>query len=56
MASLTTTQAEADVRAFAAEFPTANTLAALAYCESGRLTWGQVADLFAKSLSKAMAA
>lgn len=48
--------AESDVRAFAAQFPTANVKAALAYCESGRLTWEQVADLFARSLAAGLAA
>ncbi len=46
---------EADVRAFADEFPSPNVLAAVAYCESGRLTWAQVYDLFHTSLLKAMA-
>jgi hypothetical protein len=48
--------AESDVRAFAQQFPTPNVKAALAYCVSGRLTWEQVADLFAKSLAAGMAA
>jgi hypothetical protein len=55
MAALTTTQAEADVRAFAQQFPTPNTLRALALCESGRITWEQVAALFARSLGAALA-
>lgn len=48
-------QAELEVRVFAAEFPTANVLAALAHCESGRLGWVPVRDLLAKSLASAIA-
>lgn len=46
--------AESEVRAFAAEYPTPHTLAALAYCESGRLTWDAVAELFRQSLITAI--
>jgi hypothetical protein len=46
--------AERDVRAFAAEFPTAQTLRAVALCESGRLSWLSVAELFARSLGSAL--
>lgn len=41
---------ESQVREFAAEFNTPNVRRALALCESGRLTWEQVAKLFAASL------
>ena len=51
--SLATTT-EADVRMFAATYPTPNTLRALALCESGRLAWDDVAALFARSLRDAM--
>lgn len=47
--------AEADVRAFALQFPTANVAAALAHCESGRLSWEAVRDLFARSLEAGLA-
>jgi hypothetical protein len=45
------TAAEADARAFAAEFPTPNTLRAIALCEAGILSWSEVAALFARSLA-----
>jgi hypothetical protein len=51
----TISQAEADVRAFAEQFPTPNVKAALAHCESGRLAWEKVASLFARSLSAGLA-
>lgn len=50
-----TTAAERDVRKFAEQFPTPNTLRALALCESGRLSWESVADLFAQSLRAGLA-
>jgi hypothetical protein len=53
--STTTRSAESDVRAFAQQFPTANVLRALALCESGRLDWQPVADLFARSLAAGLA-
>jgi len=56
MTATTTSQVELDVRAFAAQFPTPNVLAAVAYCESGRLTWGQVYDLCREALSAGLAA
>lgn len=46
---------EADVRAFAEQFPTPNVKAALAYAESGRLTWAQVAGLARKALAAGLA-
>lgn len=53
---LSATQAELDCRAFAQQFPTPNVRAAIAHCESGRLAWEQVANLFAKSLAAGVAA
>lgn len=48
-------QVEADVRAFARQFPTANVQRAVALCESGRLTWEQVHGLFHKALGAGLA-
>ena len=56
MATTLTAQVETDVRAFAQQYPTANVLRAVALCESGRLTWTQVYDLFRKSLAAGLAA
>lgn len=55
MALSTTTQAEADVRDFARQFPTPNVQRALALCESGRLEWEAVAGLAREALAKALA-
>jgi len=55
MATTQPTTHEADVRAFAREFPTRNVLLAVSYCERGDLTWAQVHDLFCKSTAKALA-
>jgi hypothetical protein len=46
--------AEQDVRAFAAEFSTPQVRRALALCESGRLAWDDVAELFRQSLGSAL--
>jgi hypothetical protein len=46
---------EQDCRAFAAEFPTPNTLRAIALCEAGTLRWEQVAEIFRASLAKGLA-
>lgn len=46
--------AEADVRAFAAEYPTPNVRRAVALCESGELAWSDVAALFCRSLESAL--
>lgn len=48
------TTAEAEVREFARLYPTPNVLEALAHCESGRLPWDKVRDLFARSLGAAL--
>jgi hypothetical protein len=56
MALYTTTQAEADVRDFAQQFPTPNVQRALALCESGRLSWEDVAGLAREALAKGLAA
>lgn len=51
MAAYTTATAEElAVRDFAAAYPTPNVLRALALCESGDLTWGEVVPLFTKAL------
>jgi hypothetical protein len=47
---------EQDVREFAAQFPTPNTLRALALCEAGTLTWAQVAEIFRSSLAEGLEA
>lgn len=44
----------AECLAFAKQFPTFNVAAAIAYAESGRLTWEQVYGLFQKSLGRAL--
>lgn len=49
-----TTQAEAECREFAREFPTPNVQRAIALCESGRLSWADVAELFRRSLAKGL--
>lgn len=54
MTTITASAAETEAREFAAEFPTPNAVAAIAYAESGRLTWVQIRDLFARSLAKAL--
>lgn len=46
--------AEAEVREFVEQFPTPNALRALDLCETGRLAWSDVRDLFARSLSDAL--
>ena len=51
MPATTATPAEVEAREFAAAYPTPNTLRAVALCESGRLGWGDVRDLFARSLA-----
>jgi hypothetical protein len=50
----TTTSVEAEVREFAAQFPTPNVLRAIALCESGRLTWAQVHPICVEALTKAL--
>lgn len=54
-ALLTASQVETEVREFAAQFPTPNVLRAIAYCESGRLTWEQVHPICVEALAKALA-
>jgi hypothetical protein len=53
--SPTRSAAEADVRAFAAQFPTPSVRRALALCESGSLSWESVAGLAREALGKALA-
>jgi hypothetical protein len=50
----TASPAEQNVRAFAAEFPTPQVRRALTLCESGRLAWDDVAELFRRSLGSAL--
>lgn len=47
----TSTTAESEARDFAAQFNTPNVRAAIAYAEAGTVTWEQIRDLFAKSLT-----
>jgi hypothetical protein len=51
---MNTTAAERDVRDFARQFPTPAVLRGLALCESGRITWEQMADLAARTLASAL--
>jgi hypothetical protein len=53
-APMNTTAAERDVRDFARQFPTPAVLRGLALCESGRITWEQMADLAARTLASAL--
>jgi hypothetical protein len=46
---------ESDVREFAREFPTPNVLRAVALCEAGTLSWGEVHELFRRSLATGLA-
>lgn len=46
---------EPEVREFAREFPTPNVQRAVALCESGRLSWVQVHELFRRSLAAGLA-
>lgn len=48
-------EAESLARDFARVYPTPNVLEAIAYCESGRLAWTDVAALFARSYGAAKA-
>ena len=45
------TNFEAEVREFAREFPTPNVQRAVALCESGRLSWTEVHEIFRRSLA-----
>jgi hypothetical protein len=49
------TEAERLARAFAAKWPTPNVRQAIDLCEAGRLSWVDVAALFARSFGKAEA-
>lgn len=53
--TLTITEAEAQVREFAAEFPTPNVLKGVALCESGRISWFQLYDIARSAMVKASA-
>ena len=44
-ANITITEAEAQVREFATEFPGANVLRGIALCESGRISWFQLYEI-----------
>lgn len=48
-------EAEGLVREFAAKWDSPSVREALAYCESGRLAWVDVAALFARSYGTALA-
>ena len=45
---------EAEVRAFATEYPTSNVQRAVALCEAGRLDWADVHEMFRRSLGRAL--
>lgn len=47
-------QAEVEARDFAREFPTPNVKRAIALCESGKLDWITVHELFRQSLNAGM--
>lgn len=49
-------EAEALVRQFAVQFPTPNVLKGLAYCESGRIAWADMARLAEEALTAAVQA
>lgn len=55
---MTTTQhptvAETEARDFAAHYPTANVLEGIRHAEAGRVGWGPLRDLFARSLGEAL--
>lgn len=52
-AQITITEAEAQVREFAAQFPTPNVLRGIALCESGRISWFQLYEIAKGALVKA---
>lgn len=52
--ALTDHQVREDVVLFAATYPTPNTRRAVELCQSGRLTWRQVYDLFQRSLAEGL--
>lgn len=54
-ATITITEAEAQVREFAAEFPTENVLRGIALCESGRISWFQLYEIAKGAIAKARA-
>lgn len=54
--TVSTPTIQAEVREFAREFPTPNVLRAVALCESGRLEWAEVHELFRRSLGAGLAA
>lgn len=49
------TEAEQLVREFAEKFPTPNVLLALGLCETGVLSWEDVAEIYGESLIDAIA-
>lgn len=51
-----TASCEAEVREFAREFPTPNVRQAVALCESGRLSWAEVHEIFRRSLAVGLSA
>lgn len=53
--TLTAAQIEADVRAFAAEFPTPNVLRAIRFAETGQVSWTDLYDIARDALAKANA-
>ena len=56
MFTVTTAQAEVEVREFCATFPGANVRRMLALCESGRIAWLDAYGVATKALADAQAA
>jgi hypothetical protein len=54
-ATISAAQAETECRAFAAEFPTPNTLRAISLAESGRLAWVDIHRVLLGALAKGLA-
>lgn len=48
-------EAETLARMFADKYPTDNVKLAIAYAEAGRISWEDIASLFAKSYASAVA-
>lgn len=54
--SITVQQAEAECRAFAAEFRTLNVHRAIVLAETGQLSWFAIYDVFRASLAEGLVA
>ena len=53
---LTAADVEADCRAFAAQYPTPNTLRAIALAEAGRVSWFDLYPIFRDALATGLRA